>query len=66
MEDFIPCLRNHFLSRVLGLDYDGDELDFTAEDRYAIIIENDTIYRHKVLRINYTTYDLRGVSARVV
>jgi hypothetical protein len=24
-----------------------------------VIIENDTIYRHKVLRVNYTTYDLR-------
>jgi hypothetical protein len=47
------------LSRLLGHPYDGDELDFTSADRRAVLITNNTIYRHKVLRINYTTYDLR-------
>jgi hypothetical protein len=47
------------LSCLLGYKYDGDELDFTPADRRNILITNNTIYRHKVLRINYTTYDLR-------
>jgi len=47
------------LSRLLGHKYNGDELDFTPVDRRAVLITNNTIYRHKVLRINYTTYDLR-------
>jgi hypothetical protein len=58
-QDFIPRLKNHLLSRLLWLKYDGDELDFSRSARRNVIIENDTIYRHKVLRVNYTTYDLR-------
>lgn len=44
---------------MLAHKYDGDELSFTPAERQTIIIENDLIYRHKVLRVNYTTYDLR-------
>ena len=57
MQDFIPRLKNYFLSRLLGRQYDGDELEFTANDRRSVIIENNEIYRHKVLRVNYTTYN---------
>jgi hypothetical protein len=32
-QDFIPRLKNHLLSRLLGFEYDGDELPFTAADR---------------------------------
>jgi hypothetical protein len=58
-QDFLPRLKNHLLTRLLGREYDGDELDFTVRERNTVIIEQDTLYRHKVLRINYTTYDLR-------
>lgn len=34
-------------------------MDFTPTERRHVVIENNTIYRHKVLRVNYTTYDLR-------
>ena len=47
------------LSRLLELKYDGDELDFTPSERRSVIIDNNIIYRHKVLRVNYTTYDMR-------
>jgi hypothetical protein len=47
------------LSRLLGHKYDGDELDFTPSDRSTVIIEGNTIFQHKVLRVNYTTYDMR-------
>jgi len=47
------------LGRLSGLDYDGDETQFTAAQRNSIAIINNRVYRHKVLRVNYTTYDLR-------
>lgn len=41
----------------------GDEVspddEITSEQRKRLIIVNDRIYRHKVLRVNYTTYDIR-------
>ena len=40
-------------------DFDGDEHGFTAEERSNLIFANNRIYKHKVLRVNYTTYDLR-------
>jgi hypothetical protein len=58
-QEFLPRLKNHLLSRLLEQQYDGDELDFTAADRRNVVIAKNTIYRHKVLRVNYTTYDLR-------
>ncbi|KAF8156743.1 hypothetical protein B0H34DRAFT_798127 [Crassisporium funariophilum] len=59
LKDFLPRLKNHILARLLLHKYKGDELEFTPEDRSMVIIENNTIYQHKVLRVNYTTYDLR-------
>jgi hypothetical protein len=35
------------------------ELLFTNKDRSNVILLNNRIYRHKVLRVNYTTYNLR-------
>ena len=52
-------MKNHLLARLLGQKYDGDELNFLPEDRHNVHIVKNTIYRHKVLRINYTTYDMR-------
>ncbi|KAG1823079.1 hypothetical protein DFJ58DRAFT_738932 [Suillus subalutaceus] len=39
-KNFLPCLKDHLLGHLSGLDYDGDETSF-------------------MLRVNYTTYDLR-------
>lgn len=58
-KDFIPNLKDHILSRLLGHAYDGDEVEYSEEDRDSIEFANNMLYRHKVLRINYTTYDLR-------
>ena len=44
----------------MGHDFDGDnELEFSDEDRNSIRILNNRIYSAKVLRVNYTTYDIR-------
>jgi hypothetical protein len=47
------------LGRLSELNYDGDENQFTAAQRNSVVIINNKIYRHKVLRVNYTTDDLR-------
>ncbi|KAG0701627.1 hypothetical protein DFH29DRAFT_1000035 [Suillus ampliporus] len=57
--DFLPQLQDHILARLLGRNYDGDESSFSSAERSRLTFINDRIYRHKVIRINYTTYDLR-------
>ena len=39
--------------------YDGDEHAFSNEERDTITFVGDRIYKHDVLCVNYTTYDLR-------
>ncbi|KAH9944799.1 hypothetical protein B0H21DRAFT_823184 [Amylocystis lapponica] len=56
---FIPKLKDHLLSRLLGLAYDGDEKPFSEADRDTVCVLKDTMYFHKVFRVNYTTYDVR-------
>jgi len=58
VQDFIPRLKDHLLARLLDHTYEGDEIDFTDSERETVTLVNNRIYRHKVLRINYTTYDL--------
>jgi hypothetical protein len=58
-QDFLPRLKNHILGRILEQDYDGDETEFTSAKRNTVVFSNNRLYRHKVLRVNYTTYDLR-------
>ncbi|KAG2046721.1 hypothetical protein BDR06DRAFT_898681 [Suillus hirtellus] len=52
-------VNDHIISRLRGYDYDGDEISFTPAEHSHLIFINDRIYQHKVLRINYTSYDLR-------
>ncbi|KAJ7678649.1 hypothetical protein B0H17DRAFT_837558, partial [Mycena rosella] len=58
VENFIPDLRSHLLSRLLGLPYDGDEAQFSSQDLIDVTFVRDRLYTHKVMRINYTTYDM--------
>jgi len=58
-QDFLPRLKNHLLARILEREYDGDEITFTPAERNTLVFVNNRIYRHKVIRVNYTTYDLR-------
>lgn len=59
LQGFIPKLKNHILGRLLGNEYDGDEIEFSDDERNSVRIIGDKIYSSKVLRINYTTYDMR-------
>lgn len=58
-QNFLPRLRDHLLARLLGCQHDGDELIYSDFQRSHVLFENNRLYFHKVLRINYTTYDVR-------
>ncbi|KAF8189081.1 hypothetical protein K438DRAFT_2144948, partial [Mycena galopus ATCC 62051] len=58
-ENFIPRLKDHLLGRLLQRDFDGDEEEFSEENRATVRIVGQHIYSAKLLRINYTTYDMR-------
>ncbi|KAJ3925142.1 MAG: hypothetical protein NXY57DRAFT_949196 [Lentinula lateritia] len=55
--DFLPKLKNHILERILGVPDEGRE--FSDKERRTITIQNNRIYQHKVIRFNYTSYDMR-------
>ncbi|KAG2113257.1 hypothetical protein BD769DRAFT_1673787 [Suillus cothurnatus] len=61
IKDFIPKLKDHLLSRLLGLDYDGDEWEFSNAQQGNILFINNLsrVSQAKRLQINYTTYDVR-------
>ena len=56
-QDFFPRLRDHLLSRIMHREYDDNP--FSDTQRAEVQIRGRKLYRHKVLRVNYTTYDLR-------
>jgi hypothetical protein len=58
-QNFIPWLKEHLLGRLLGHEYDSDEHPFMAQEHNALIFMHNRIYKHHILRVNYTMYDLR-------
>ncbi|KAG6812796.1 hypothetical protein H0H92_000428 [Tricholoma furcatifolium] len=57
LKNFLPKLKDHCLAQILNDDYDGDILKYSAVERSRIHIVNNKLYRHKRIRVNYTTYD---------
>lgn len=51
-------MKNHVLSRLHGNSRAGEETDFSIEERNKLFFQHERIYRHSVLRINFTTYDV--------
>ncbi|KAG2046039.1 hypothetical protein BDR06DRAFT_899875, partial [Suillus hirtellus] len=45
--------------RLRNIAYDRDEHNFTDADRTSILFTDNKIFHHSILRMNYTTYDLR-------
>ncbi|KAK6968933.1 hypothetical protein R3P38DRAFT_2589257, partial [Favolaschia claudopus] len=37
----------------------GTANEFTPGQRYRLKIKNERIYKHKIFRVNFTTYDVR-------
>ncbi|KAF8193727.1 hypothetical protein BJ912DRAFT_901526 [Pholiota molesta] len=58
---FLDSLQDHLLGRILhrGKEWEGDDVPFTDAERATVRIVGGRIYRHKVIRINYTTYDMQ-------
>ncbi|KAG1740142.1 uncharacterized protein EDB91DRAFT_1053371, partial [Suillus paluster] len=61
IKGFVPKLKDHLLSQLLSLDYDGDERVFTDAERNSVCFINNlnVVSQAKHLQINYTTYDVR-------
>lgn len=56
----MQALKDHLLSRLLGLEFDGDERSFSSEQRNNIHLTHlHSVIDCKLLRVNYTTYDIR-------
>lgn len=55
----MPSLTTHLIGRLTGKTYTSDEAAPTTDERLGLRVVDDTVYMHKVLRINYTTYDMR-------
>jgi len=58
-QDFIPRLKDFALCKILNQEYDFDEVFFTEAERASVTFVKNKIYQHKVMRVNYTTYDMR-------
>lgn len=66
-QDFLPKLEEHLLSRIQSilrkengdLEHDNHMQGLHGRPRNSILFKSDRIYPHKIMRINYTTYDTR-------
>ena len=59
VKNFLPNLRTHLLLRIRGDAYTGEELQYSNVDRDSMKLKHNRIYQHQVIRINYTTYNMR-------
>ncbi|KAF7302011.1 hypothetical protein MIND_00767500 [Mycena indigotica] len=57
IKNFRRDLKNHLLARILHPDYSSDGSEYSANDRNNLFIVNNRIYIHKILRVNFTTYN---------
>ncbi|KZT64637.1 hypothetical protein DAEQUDRAFT_646923, partial [Daedalea quercina L-15889] len=55
----IPKLKDHLLAHLSDYQFNSEEYTFTDEDHAGVCILHDTIYEHKALHVNYTTYNVR-------
>ena len=58
MENFLPHLKDYLLVQLHGLAYNGDEYQFSDDDRSCILIHDNRLFEHAYLHVNYTMYDL--------
>jgi hypothetical protein len=58
-QGFLDKLKDHLIQRLRGDEFDGEMTAYPDEERDKVIILHNTMYSHKTLSVNYTTYDLR-------
>ncbi|EJD00093.1 uncharacterized protein FOMMEDRAFT_92677, partial [Fomitiporia mediterranea MF3/22] len=56
--DFLSNLFTHLLSQILSRNKDNT---FILDEINSLCIQNDRLYKHRVICINYTTYNVRRV-----
>jgi hypothetical protein len=56
---FLERLKDHILARLEGNSRAGEEGEFTQAQRNSIFLQHGRIFKHSLLRVNYTTYDVR-------
>jgi len=56
---FHSKLHDHLLGRILHPTWSADPNEYSTEEHGKICIVNNRLFLHKVMRINYTTYDVR-------
>ena len=59
LQNFRPKLEEHVLARLQHPKWSGNGREFSDKERQQVIFANERIYRHKIMRVNYTTYDVR-------
>ncbi|KAJ7066702.1 hypothetical protein C8F01DRAFT_1124234 [Mycena amicta] len=52
-------LMSHILRRDRGLEFDGDNMQFSSEELTKVLIKDHRVYTHATMRVNYTTYDIQ-------
>ena len=57
-KDFQTHLVDHLLARIKGIPYNGDEYQFTDQDRDNIIIDQGQLYKYKTIQFR-SMNDLR-------
>ncbi|KAF6760393.1 hypothetical protein DFP72DRAFT_882097 [Ephemerocybe angulata] len=58
LQDFLPKLKQHLLPRIYErLGFQKEQFEDSAWE--SVIIPNNRLYHHKIMRANYTTYDVR-------
>ena len=57
-QNFRSNLQEHLLGRLLHPTWSSNGHEFSQDQQNQLLIVGDRIYRHKVFRVNYTSYDL--------
>lgn len=60
-QNFIQKLKNHILPRIKAAlaAYSTSPPNSESSDWNAVLFKHDRIYRHNIMRINFTSYDVR-------
>jgi len=60
LQNFLPALKGHLLDRCPSTRTSQETTGSTTDTRPGyILLQHDRLYRHNIMRINYTTYDVR-------
>ncbi|TBU42748.1 hypothetical protein BD309DRAFT_865692, partial [Dichomitus squalens] len=57
-KNFVMLLREHLVGRFIGSDAEPED-GFSEEHTHGVQVFDNRLYRHKTIRINHTTYDMR-------